>query len=220
MSQIKIYILDDHTLVRNGIESLLAKNSEFQVVGSSGTIEKLDEFLKFNHEFDILLLDISLKGITSFDLISRLKKEHPAIKIIILSMHDHPEYIVKSINLGANAYLIKDSEMEDLVLVIKRVFAEGTYFLLKTLNLVINYKKNTDEKNLDHFSVLTDREKEIIQFIVEGMSAKEIGQKLNISYRTVETHRFNLMKKLSINTTVDLVKMVISNQGGHLKSEL
>ena len=212
MSQIKIYSLDDHTLVRNGIESLLAKHSDFQVVGSSSTIEKLEEYLKFNNEFDILLLDISLKDTTSFDLITKLKMNHPAIKIIILSMHDHPEYIVKSINLGANAYLIKDSEMEDLVLVINRVYAEGTYFLLKTLNLIINYKQNTEDKNLDNFSVLTDREKEIIQFIVEGLSAKEIGQKLNISYRTVETHRFNLMKKLNINTTVDLVKMVITQK--------
>ncbi|MFZ4714719.1 MAG: LuxR C-terminal-related transcriptional regulator [Bacteriovoracaceae bacterium] len=212
MSQIKIYILDDHTLVRNGIESLLSKNTEFHIVGSSGTVDKLEDFLKYNNEFDILLLDISLKETTSFELISKLKKEHPAIKIIILSMHDHPEYIVKSINLGSNAYLIKDSEMEDLVLVINRVYAEGTYFLPKTLNLIINYKKNTDEKNPDTFSSLTEREKEIIQFIVEGLSAKEIAVKLDISHRTVETHRFNLMKKLSINNTVDLVKMVIGSK--------
>ncbi|MEN8764575.1 MAG: response regulator [Wenyingzhuangia sp.] len=211
MSQINILLVDDHLLVRNGLKSLLESESNFTVVGEgTNGQEGIDLTLKLNP--DILIIDVRMPLMNGIDAVAKLRELGTNTKCIILSMHDSEEYILKAIAAGASGYLLKDTNKEEFVKAITNVNSGGKYFSGDTTNAIVNSlisgtvsTKSTPFNPGEH-SKLTRKEIEILEFILNGFTNIEIADKLGKSKRTIETHRFNLMKKLDVKNLVELSK--------------
>jgi DNA-binding NarL/FixJ family response regulator len=210
MRPIKILLADDHTLFRQGLISLLEKQSNVKVVGEAGNgRETLDKVSKLNP--DIVLLDIGMPGLSGLDVIPHIKKINPNTKILILSMYENEEYLYRSLKSGACGYVLKKVAPRDLISSIEAADA-GQVYLSPSIStkVVERYLKYTgpDIKDSTYFS-LTNREREILRLLAQGKHNKEISRLLDISYRTVETHRANIMKKLNVHTLADLITFAI-----------
>jgi DNA-binding NarL/FixJ family response regulator len=205
MEKIKIILADDHILVREGFKSLLNRKKEFEVVGEAENGQALLQMID-DISPDILLVDISMPHLNGIEAIAQIKKINPNLKLIMLTMHEEAEYIVKSIQAGANGYLLKNVEPDELEKAIKTVAAGGKYFNAAISNIMIeNISKATDQSK-EEYSEITAREKEILQYVADGLSTKLIADKLSISARTVETHRVHIMKKLQVSNGAEMVK--------------
>lgn len=215
MSKIKVLLVDDHQIVRDGIFALLIKEHDIEIVGEASNGDELFEKLKFIKP-DIIILDISLPKMSGIEIAGILSKDFPDIRIIVFSSYTDEETIFKSIRAGAKGFLPKDSMREDLVEAIKKVNQGFEYLSDKIPNTILmDYIKKAgsqEEKfNNSKLSSLTKREREILKLIAEGMSYKEIGNELFISVRTVETHKNNILQKLELKSTIELVKFAIKN---------
>jgi DNA-binding NarL/FixJ family response regulator len=205
MEKIKIILADDHILVREGFKSLLSKKKEFEVVGEAENGQELLELID-NLSADVLLVDISMPLLNGIEAIGQMKKINPDLKFIMLTMHEEAEYILKSIQAGANGYLLKNVEPEELENAIKTVAKGGKYFNATISNIMIENISKWPDQNKEEHSELTAREKEILQYVADGLSTKLIADKLSISTRTVETHRVHIMKKLLVSNGAEMVK--------------
>jgi DNA-binding NarL/FixJ family response regulator len=215
MSKIKVLLVDDHQIVRDGIFALLIKEHDIEIVGEASNGDELFEKLKFIKP-DIIILDISLPKMSGIEIAGILTKDFPQIRIIVFSSYTDEETIFKSIRAGAKGFLPKDSMREDLVEAIKKVNQGFEYLSDKIPNTILmDYikKAGTQEEKFNNskLSSLTKREREILKLIAEGLSYKEIGNELFISVRTVETHKNNILQKLELKSTIDLVKFAIKN---------
>lgn len=204
-SKIKIILADDHILVREGFKSLLNKNPKFEVVGEAENGKALLELVE-NVSVDVLLVDISMPLFNGIDAIAQLKKINRNLKFIMLTMHEEAEYILKSIQAGANGYLLKNVEPEELENAIVTVASGGKYFNTIVSNIMIENLSKISDAGKEEVSDLTTREKEILQHVAAGLSTKLIADKLSISARTVETHRVHIMKKLQVNNGAEMVR--------------
>jgi DNA-binding NarL/FixJ family response regulator len=201
MNKIKIAIVDDHQLFRDGIHSLLSKHNEFEIVISSENGKDFFEKLTKGNLPSLLLLDLTMPEMNGFEVLDKLKKKYPKIKVITISMHDDGNYIMQSIRAGAYGYLLKNADEEELLKAIYTVLEGKKYFNQEISQRMINIMSIegvTPKK-------LSPKEMEILKLIAEGQTTKEIAQKLIISTRTVETHRNNMMKKLKVKNTPELV---------------
>lgn len=207
METIKIILADDHKLVRDGIKSLLQINPYFKVVAEvdngAELIKKMEEMLP-----DVVLVDISMPNTNGLDAVSQLLKINPNFKFIMLTMHDDPEYILKSVETGAKGYLLKNVEFEELQTAIQTVASGGKYFNQQISERMIE-SLSKPKKSKEELPDLTTRELEILKEVANGLSTKLIADKLNISARTVETHRLHIMKKMYTQNTAELVKKAI-----------
>lgn len=200
MNQAKVYLLDDHKIVRDGLKSILAGHAEFQVTGEESNPET---FLKHIPElnFDLLILDVSLPQISGIDVIRKVKDSRPGAKIVMLSMHDNPEYMRRSLREGANAYLPKDIEAAEFVKALKQVMIEGKY----TSQVRLEARENLTPAIDSLTKSLSGRELEVLRYMTRGKSSREIAEALSLSPRTVETHRVNIMKKLGTSNSAETV---------------
>lgn len=212
MSQINILLVDDHLLVRNGLRSLLESESNFTVVGEgTNGQEGVDMTIKLNP--DILIIDVRMPIMNGIDAVAKLTELGTNTRSIILSMHDSEEYILKAISAGASGYLLKDTNKDEFVKAITNVYNGGKYFSGDTTDAIVKSlisgaasHKSTPFNNNSEASKLTRKESEILEFILNGFTNLEIADKLGKSKRTIETHRFNLMKKLDVKNLVELSK--------------
>jgi DNA-binding NarL/FixJ family response regulator len=204
--QIRILLVDDHQLVRDGLRSRLESIPQFLVAAEAGTPEDaLNEAA--TKKIDLVLMDINLKGMTGIELTARFHDLFPDIAVIMLSMHDSAEYVMQSIQAGARGYVLKDSPATDIVTAINTVMAGGIYYsaaLSKHLSRPISPSM-----------LLTPREKEVLQRIATGKSNKHIARELNLSVRTVETHRWNIKRKLDIDGQADLIRFALAHSLNH-----
>lgn len=205
MEKIKIILADDHILVREGFKSLLSRKKEFEVVGEAENGKELLDLID-NLSADILLVDISMPQLNGIEAIAQMKKINPNLKFIMLTMHQEAEYILKSIQAGANGYLLKNVEPDELENAIKTVAGGGKYFNTIISNIMIENISKWPEQSKEEHSELTAREKEILQYVADGLSTKLIADKLSISTRTVETHRVHIMKKFQVSNGAEMVK--------------
>jgi len=215
MNTIKLILVDDHPVVRDGIFASLIKEKEIEIVGEASNGDELFSLLENNTKADVILLDISMPKQSGIDITAIVREKYPDIKILIFSSHTDEDSIFNSIRAGANGYLPKDAMRTELVIAIKEVYI-GNEFLSESIPNTIIMKYINKAKN-QTFSesktdVLTKREMEILKNIAEGLHYKEIGKKLFISARTVETHKNNIMQKLHLNTTIELVKYAIKHK--------
>ena len=207
---IKVSIIDDHPLATNGISNMLKEYPEINIVGIHNNAESLLEQLS-QDEPDILLLDIILRGASGKDLVPIIKNKFPKVKIIALTSLDAPTMVSGMMRRGCKGYLLKDTDQQTLYDAIISV-AEGNEFIEpslkeKMVQNLFNFSNNTNsEKNIPE---ITLREKEILQLIADELTTQEIADKLFISFRTVENHRYSLMQKLVVKNTVGLVKVAI-----------
>ena len=212
---ISIVLADDHSLVRDGIRALLEEEPDLDVIGEvSNGLEAID--MIGDKSPDILIIDIRMPELGGIETVERLNsKGGLKTKCIILSMHDSEEYILKSVQAGASGYLLKDTGKTEFVKAIHVVHEGGKYFSGDISNVLVNnlFKStsNTDSsaepQNVkDNPFDLTNRELQVLELVLAGYTSKEISEKLNNSKRTIDTHRFNLMKKMEVKNLIDLSK--------------
>ncbi len=202
MSAIKVVIADDHQLFRNGIVSILHKDDAFEVVGDVADGGELLQLLE-KKNVDVVLVDLSMPGVSGHDVLVQAKQLYPRTRFIVLTMHDEGQYVVKSVRNGAHGYLLKNVDENELKTAIKEVFTGRKYFNRHITELMINNMgviENASENEL------TPRELEVLKLVSEGRITKEIAQQLSVSTRTIETHRVNMMKKLGVQNSAELIK--------------
>ena len=206
---VRVLLVDDHTIVRQGLRRILEEKG-IEVVGEAEDGRKGLEMVR-ELEPDVVVMDISMPKLGGIEATRRVRKEVPGTKVIILTIHFDENYIFKTLDAGANAYLVKETASEDLFDAIEAVMAGESYFSPRIPPKVIkSYKKMVKSgKKVDDFSRLTNREREILQLIAEGYTSKQIGEMLFISDKTVENHRANIMGKLDIHDTAGLVRYAI-----------
>jgi DNA-binding NarL/FixJ family response regulator len=204
----RVLIADDHTLVRAGIRALVEKLPEVQVVAEASDGRDALRLVK-EHRPDVVLMDIAMPGLNGLEATRRMAKEFPKVRVLILSMHTSEEYVWQALCAGAAGYLLKGAELDELALAIRAVVRGGTYLSPPVSKHVIRdyVQRVGDEKSL--LERLTPRQREILQLIAEGATTKEIAQTLNISVKTVETHRAQLMERLNIHDVAGLVRYAI-----------
>lgn len=199
----KIVIIDDHQIVSLGISKMISKIPECEVVGTY--VNGLD-FLKVlneNDKPDLVFVDISMPNISGLNLLAKIKESYSSINVVMLSMHNDRNYIIEAIKSGANGYLTKDSDEFEFVLCINHIRKSKNYFSPKiSKQLRMGVDNDNDVK-------ITQKEKLIIRHIINGLTSEEIGGIESISKRTVEAHRYNVMKKLNAVNSVDLIRKVI-----------
>jgi DNA-binding NarL/FixJ family response regulator len=205
MNRVRILLADDHTLMRAGIRSLLEKIPGVEVVGEAADGREALGLVKTRLP-NVVLMDIAMSGLNGLDATARVVKEFPQVRVIILSMHANEEYVLQTLRTGASGYLLKDAATAELELAIQAVVRGDTYLSPAISKRVIDDylgRVNGEKAPLDQ---LTSRQREILQLIAEGKSTKEIAFLLNVSIKTVETHRLQLMDRLGIHDIPGLVR--------------
>ncbi|MFV5700981.1 response regulator [Flavobacterium sp. XS2P12] len=207
-STIRVVLADDHVFVRDGIKSLLENEVNIEVAG-----EAMDglEALKMVEAVkpDLLILDIRMPNMTGIEVVEKLRNQNNMIKIVMLSMHESEEYVLKSIKAGADGYLLKGSSKEEFLKAVHTIANGGKYFSGDISSILIGQLSNPSgvmetKQTLDEEMMITKREKEILKLLLSGKGNKEIAEALDISKRTAEVHRFNLMKKLKVKNLMEL----------------
>lgn len=206
MSAIRILVADDHGVVRKGLRLILERHDGLEVIGEAADGR---EAVRLAGELspDIVIMDVGMPQLNGIDATAQILHRDPRAGVIILSMHSDEGYIVRALSAGAKGYLLKDSLEEDLVQAV-RIVAQGRPFFSPriTQTLLDDYVRQLRQKGLqDSYDLLTEREKEVLQLIAEGKSNKEVAAILDLSVYTVETHRTNLMQKLNLHNTAEIV---------------
>ncbi|MFT5294410.1 MAG: DNA-binding NarL/FixJ family response regulator [Colwellia sp.] len=201
-------IVDDHVIVRKGMKQLFSLADDISVAAEASNGGQVLDLLRQN-SFDIILLDMSMSGISGTSLISRVRIHSPQIPILILSMYNDPQIVKRALNAGASGYLTKDSEPEIVLLAIRKV-AQGGRFIAPELAEKIVFSVTSSEDSKLH-KQLSDREYEIFLLLVKGNSLNEIASEFSISSKTVSTHKMRLMQKMSITNNADLVRYAMEN---------
>jgi DNA-binding NarL/FixJ family response regulator len=213
MNKIKIILVDDHRLFLDGVKSLLSEVEFIEIIAeaTSGL-----ELLKLLNEVtpDLIMLDISMKGLSGIEVSKQITAQYPDIKILILSMHTNEEFVLNAIKAGVKGYLSKDTSKEELLEAIEIIYNGGeAYSKLISENFLKSYvKKFKAEQNLIESKTLTVREIEILKLAVIGLSNKEIADKLFISTKTVDSHKNNIMQKLKLKNTAAMVLYAVKNK--------
>jgi len=205
----RIVLVDDHQIVRVGLKSLLAREADFEVVGEAGdgrealtVVEELEP--------DVVIMDIAMPGLNGIDATIRVRADHPKARVIILSMHLDRAYVVETLRAGASAYLLKERAVDELVHAIRAVSAGRKYLSPGVTDIVLQGYLEADIELPDSaFSQLTEREREVLQYIAEGSTIKEIAALLHLSPKTIETHKGRIMERLNIRSVAGLTRYAI-----------
>jgi DNA-binding NarL/FixJ family response regulator len=215
MPKIRIFLVDDHQLVRDGIKALLISAEDLLILGEASTGRECFEKIALEAP-DILILDISLPDTNGIEITKRISAEYPDTRVLILSMYTNEDFIFNSIKAGARGYLPKNTSREELLSAIHAIY-EGEEFFAGSISRIMlkSYVRKAKEDDLAPQRgpiPLTSREIEILKLFAEGFINKEISDQLDISIRTVETHKNHIMKKLELKSTVELIKFAIRHK--------
>jgi len=210
MSKTKILLVDDHSVVIEGIKSALQENPEFEVVGEAVDGLEAVEFVK-SLSPDIVIMDISMPNLNGVEAVKQIKQFFPEIRIVIYSMYSDKEFVIDLFRFGISAYVLKDDPLSDLILALKSVKGGGTYFSTMAPTILLRHIKEMEEQTAskDALKSLSRREHEVFLHLAEGTSIKKIANKLFISPKTVETHKYSIMEKLGAKSIPDLTKLAI-----------
>ena len=208
---IGIFLADDHAIIRQGIKALLEREPDLEVIGETGdglAVLGLVESL----QPDVVILDLEMPGMKGLEVTYQIRQNFKNIYVVILSMHDKEAYVLEALRKGASGYVLKGSEVQDLIQAIHNA-VKGRRFLSQPLSdhAIEAYMQKAQGENLDPFETLTPRERQIFHLVIEGMSNKEIADRLVVSQRTVETHRSKMMRKLDLNNHVELIRYALKN---------
>ena len=206
---IKIILADDHAMLRHGLSKLLQNEKDMEVIAQAKdgrtTVELAKELSP-----NIIIMDIGMPDLNGIEATRQIVKENPKVKIIALSMHSSKNFIIEMFKAGAAGYLLKDCEFDELVNAIRLVMNNKTYISPAISDVVVdNYMRRPANTKDSAFSILSQREREVLQLLTEGNATKQIGKRLHISAKTVEVHRLNLMNKLKIDNIAQLTKYAV-----------
>jgi DNA-binding NarL/FixJ family response regulator len=208
MIPVRVLLADDHALVRAGIRALLQGLEGVTVVAETGNGAEVLELAR-THRPDVVLLDISMPGLSGLDVSAQLEQELPEVRVVVLSMHANEEYVLQALRSGAVGYMLKDSATAELELALKAVMQGETYLSPPISKQVVEGYVQRVGAEQPASEKLTPRQREVLQLIAEGHSTKEIAYRLELSVKTVETHRAQLMERLQIRDIAGLVKYAI-----------
>jgi len=206
---IRVLLADDHAIVRAGVKELLADTGDILVVGeASDGVETLSQVRA--KDFDVAVLDMSMPGRSGIDLIKQIKQEKPGLPILVLSMHSEEQYAVRALKAGASGYLTKESAAEQLVAAIRRIAAGGAFVTPETaLRLALGV--NAPGGAAPH-SLLSDREFQVFRLIASGSSISDIAKRLNLSVKTISTHKTRAMQKMGLANQSELIRYAIEHK--------
>ncbi|WP_018410801.1 response regulator [Methyloversatilis thermotolerans] len=199
---LRLLLVDDHPLVRDGLRARLEAVGHFTVVAEAGSAAEALEAIA-RHAPDCVLMDISMRDMHGIELTRRLQHSDPGLQVIMLTMHDEPQYVVEAFRAGARGYVLKDSPSAEIVAAIDAVSAGRRYFSARVADALVNASLPEPE--------LTPREREVLKLIADGLGNKEIAARLALSVRTVETHRINIKRKFDLDSTAALVKFALDH---------
>jgi len=212
---IKILLAEDHNIVRNGIKSLLEKEDDMEVIAEAGNGREVLEILEQGIIPDIILSDMNMPEINGLALVEHLKQYSFAVKVLILSMLDHENYVLQSVNAGANGYILKNVSQDEMVFAIRHIM-KGNLYICSEMTSKILAKRPTFSTNSSLGSKteveLSKREAEVLALIAEGFTNNEIAERLFMSRRTVEGHRQNLLDKTDTKNTATLIRFALRNE--------
>jgi DNA-binding NarL/FixJ family response regulator len=206
MSKISVVVADDHTFLRCGLRSIIAREADMEVVGEASTgREAVDVCAKMKPK--VAVVDVAMPELNGLDAAAQIVQLNTGTQVVILSMHSDETYITRALTAGVKAYLLKDSAEADLVRAVRAAAAGRTYFSPKVSEtLMQDYVRYLRQRGLqDSYDLLSPREREVLQLLAEGRTNKEVANKLDISVTTIETHRNNLMHKLNLHSTAEIV---------------
>ena len=214
--RIKTILVDDHQIIRDGLSNMLQEAGDIHLVGCAAGYHEAIGMIR-DSEPDVLITDLSMPGKSGIELIAALRSQYPDIRILVLSMYVTEDYIFNALKAGAMGYLPKqDTTKAELLKAIRTIYQGNNYFGSSIAQVIaMSYahsaRKTQDQDTLSRTHTLTGREREILRLYADGLSNQEISGKLNISVRTVETHKNNIMQKFNFKSTVDMVKFAIRN---------
>lgn len=213
MEKVRILLADDHTLVRQGIRMILEQEADLEVVGEAGDGKETVKAME-KHKPDLILLDYAMPGPPGGDVIAQIKRINPRTKVSILSMHQDDEYVINAIRMGADGYILKDTAAPELVSAVRAILKGGIYLSPSISRILVRgYRgKRTPKIPKSPYEQLTRREREVLKLLAEGNSVKEVADRLNLSIKTVDAHKNNLMKKLDIHDRTHLVRYAIRHK--------
>ena len=201
---IRILLAEDHKIVRDGLKGILAATRDIQVAGEAANGDEALALARSN-EYDVAMLDMSMPGLAGIDLIKRLKSEKPALRLLVLSMHGEQQYAARALKAGASGYLTKDSAAEQLVGAIRKIAAGGVHISEAAAAGLVAAQQAPHQ-------ALSDREFEVLRLLATGLSPTEIGERLHLSVKTVSTHKANVLEKLGLGGTAELVRYALENK--------
>jgi DNA-binding NarL/FixJ family response regulator len=204
----RIIVVDDHALFRIGLIGILKKEPSFTIVGEYRSFTALKPLLP-KLVADVALVDISLGNESGLDVAKFIRKVNPAMKVVMLSSHKEEFYIVNALEAGIEGYIHKDAEPEELIAGLLKVIHGGKFYSLEISGLLINNIYNRPQRGLPF---LTNKEKQVTTYLMDGFSSKEIAVKLDISPRTIETHRANILGKFGLKNTTELIKKIVEQK--------
>lgn len=204
---ISIAIADDHAIVREGLRRLLEAEPDFRVVGEAADGREVLELVR-SAAPDVVVLDIAMPHLGGLETLERLRVAHPASKVILLSVHADPAFVKSAISLGADAYILKNGRVAEIVSAVRETMQGGSYFSPAIAREIVERLRSPEESD-DPFTLLSPREREILHLISEGLSAKEVAVRLDLGTKTVEAHRTSLMRKLGVRKATELVRYAL-----------
>jgi DNA-binding NarL/FixJ family response regulator len=215
MNKITVLLADDHTIVRNGIRSVLESFDEIEIVGEAGDgAEALEKVQALSP--NILMIDIAMPIMNGIQAAEQVSKHHRQTRSLVLSMHDNEDYILKSVEAGAYGYLLKDTTKDEMLRALQAVARGEKYFSNTVSSIIVNAYlqrvKQTEKFQREKKAKLSKKEKGVLQLIIDGLSSREIAEKLELSIRTVDNHRANMMKRFGAKNSVELVKMAMEEK--------
>ncbi len=209
MNQIKILIIDDHALVGQAWKVILEAEKQFMIVDVVSNMDTTMELIQ-KKAIDVVLLDINMSPVSGFEMAELIKKLKPGIKILAVSMHDQPGVVRKMIKCGANGFVSKNAKKEEMTQAIFAIMSEKR-FISNDIQEKMAYElinEHTAEDSKKSLTQLTEKEKEVVKLVKSGFTSKEIAEKMNISYKTVQVHRHNILKKLNQRNTASLLSLL------------
>ena len=201
-TEIRVMVVDDHGVVREGLRRVLEGHPGFRVVAETGNSADVLSLVSA-HKPDVVVLDVNMPGESGLKVAAKLHTEHPEVRVLVLSMHEHAEYVAESVRAGAHGYLLKDTGPQELRDAIRAVFRGETYFSARVAGRM---RQGTSSGPL---GMLTPRERDVLLGVARGQTNKEIAAALGISHRTVEAHRESLMRKLNVRTIAGLTRLAL-----------
>ena len=217
MKKTRILIADDHDVVRSGLKMLLRSRKEFAIVGEAADGEEAVRLVERHHP-DVVFLDISMPNLDGIEAAKIIKRDHPETKIIVLTVHEDEEYAIQVLRAGASGYLLKNAGKQEIFDAVTSALSGDRFFSPRISNLIVDgFVRRADEpqspkpgRAAPPKQQLTERETQVLQYIARGYTNRQIADELCLSFRTVNTHRANLMQKLDIHDTAGLVRHAIN----------
>ena len=231
MTPIKLMLVDDHSIVRDGIRLLLEQADGLEIIDEANDGEEALDKLKTHHSErtdalatgkantlpDLVLMDISLPGMSGIQTTQVISRLYKGVRVLMLSMHNNEDYILRSVEAGAYGYILKDSSSDEMIKAIRTITSGEKYYSSPVASIILSgymqqLKKGDKHSRAERQSKLSNKEKEILQFLVDGMSSREIAEKLQLSIRTVDNHRANMMRRLQVRNAAELVRMAVEDK--------